>query len=104
LRTVTSIHDARKFRLDLIKELARLQCPRYPQRAFWRALQLADCADITRAVTATNASEDVHYFDRQQAVGSPISTTWTPGIWLRAIRRRKAAARADFFRRGLICP
>jgi hypothetical protein len=66
LRTVTSIHDAQKFRLDLIKELQKLQSPQYPQREFWLALELADHADVVRAVTAVNASEDRYYFDRQQ--------------------------------------
>jgi hypothetical protein len=63
----STIHDAQRFRLDLIKELQRLHCPRYPQREFWRALELADSSDIIRAVTAANASEDVYYFDRQQS-------------------------------------
>jgi hypothetical protein len=66
--TVTStIHDAQRFRLDLIKEHQRLQSPQYPQRAFWRALEVADHADVVRAVTAVNASEDAYYFDRQQS-------------------------------------
>jgi hypothetical protein len=53
------------FRLDLIKELQRLHSPRYPAREFWLALELADHADVVRAVTAINAAEDAHYFDRQ---------------------------------------
>jgi hypothetical protein len=87
--TVTSIHDARRFRLDLIKELLRLQSPQYPQRAFWRALEVADHADVVRAITAVNASEDAYYFDRSKAARLRIWTTSTPGIWLRAIRPRK---------------
>jgi hypothetical protein len=63
----STIYDARNFRLDLIKELQRRNSPRYPQREFWRALELADSADITRAVTAINASEDAYFFDRQQS-------------------------------------
>jgi len=66
--TVTAtIHDARSFYLDLTKELQRLHSPRYPQREFWRALELADHADVVRAVTAINASEYADYFDRQQS-------------------------------------
>jgi hypothetical protein len=63
----STIHDARKFRIDLIKELQRLHSPRYPQREFWLALELAVHADILRGVTAANASEDASYFDRQQS-------------------------------------
>jgi predicted metal-dependent phosphoesterase TrpH len=63
----STIYDARNFRLDLIKELERRNSPRYPQREFWRALELADSADVVRAVTAINASEDAYYFDRQQS-------------------------------------
>jgi hypothetical protein len=63
----STIHDAQRFRLDLIKELHRLRSPLYPQREFWLALELADHADVVRAVTATNASEDAYYFDRQQS-------------------------------------
>jgi hypothetical protein len=63
----STIHDAQKFRLDLIQELQRLHSPRYPQREFWLALELAEHADVVRAVTAVNASEDAHYFDRQQS-------------------------------------
>ena len=44
-----------------------LHSPRYPQREFWQALELADGADITRAVRAINASEAAYYFDRQQS-------------------------------------
>jgi hypothetical protein len=67
IATVTSIYDARRFRLDLIKELRRRNSPRYPQRDFWRALERADSADVVRAVTAVNAAEDFYYFDRQQS-------------------------------------
>jgi hypothetical protein len=49
---VTSIHDARKFRLDLIKELACRRSPRYPQREFWLALELADHADTPENAAA----------------------------------------------------
>ena len=66
--TVTStIHDARKFCLDLIKELRRRHCPRYPQREFFRALERADNADPARAVTTRNSSGDANYFDRQHS-------------------------------------
>jgi hypothetical protein len=64
---VTSIYDARKFRLDLIKELQRLRSPQYPQREFWLALELVDHADVVRAVTARNASGDADYFDHQHS-------------------------------------
>jgi hypothetical protein len=54
----STIYDARNFYLDLTKELQRLRFPRYPQREFWRALELADHADVVRAVTAINAAQD----------------------------------------------
>jgi len=70
--TVTStIHDARKFCLDLARELRRLHSPRYPQREFFRALECADNADRARAVTTRNGSRDADYFDRQHSYEMP---------------------------------
>jgi hypothetical protein len=63
----STIHDAQRFRHDLIKELQRLRSPQYPQRAFWRALEVADDKDVVRAVTAINSAEDFSYFERQQS-------------------------------------
>src|SRR5580704_16750358 len=65
--TVTSIYDARNFRLDLIKELQRRNSPHYPERQFWQALELADHKDVVRAVTAINSAQDADYFERQQS-------------------------------------
>ena len=64
---MTSIYDARSFYLDLTAQLLRLQSPRYPEREFWRALELADNADLARAIAALNAELDADYFDRQRS-------------------------------------
>ena len=67
----STIHDARKFCLDLARELRRLRSPRYPQREFFRALECADNADRARAVTTRNGSRDADYFDRQHSYEMP---------------------------------
>jgi hypothetical protein len=64
---ISTIHDAQKFRLDLIKELQRFHSPCYRQQGWWRALELAEHADVVRAVSEINAADDSHYFDRQQS-------------------------------------
>jgi hypothetical protein len=63
----STIHDARKFCLDLIKELRRLRSPRYPQREWHQALKRADNADLARAVMARNGSDDAGYCDHQHS-------------------------------------
>jgi len=93
--TVTSrVHDARKFCLDLIKELHRLHSPLYPQREFWLALELADNADVVRAVTAINALEDACYFDRQQSRQFTDLDDVDPRYLIAGYSRERAAARA----------
>jgi hypothetical protein len=68
---IATIHDARKFCIDLAIELRRLRSPRYPQREFFRALERADNADRARAVTTRNGSGDADYFDRQHTFEMP---------------------------------
>jgi predicted metal-dependent phosphoesterase TrpH len=91
----STIYDARNFRLDLIKELERRNSPRYPQRDFWRALELADSADVTRAVTAINASEDAYYFDRQQSRQFSDLDDVDPKYLIAGYSPERAAERAE---------
>lgn len=91
----STIYDARLFRLDLIKELQRRHSPRYPQRDFWRALERADSADVVRAVSAVNATENVCYFDRQQSRSQSTELDEIDSRYLNSgYSREKAKARA----------
>lgn len=81
------------FTLILTMELRRRQCPRYPEREFWRALELADNADLARAIAALNAEEDADYFVRQRSYEFGTDLDFDPSTWTGGIRRRTRSER-----------
>jgi hypothetical protein len=64
---LTAPVDPKRFLDDFVKLLdRRVPRPFYPDRHWWRALQIADLRDQFRSVERDNARDDASYYERQQ--------------------------------------